>query len=270
VTIRAVSLRRATTREGSVFDAKPAVTYRVPIGATHAAQQHHSVAGWRRGAGVFLIYLVYAIGDLVSNHTWPTIVLGFALMAAFVWLYLDSAPRAAIAKDRRHTLLALIGMPLVTAVYLAVCGGGGIVFATYLAVAFIMILPQQWSLPLVVAMTIGVTYGPMHVHRWDMHGPQYAVGGPVLLVAIAMYGLRFNRRAQLQLEEANQEIGRLAAGQERLRIARDLHDLLGHALTTVTVKSELAAKLAERDPARAAQEMREVAALARQGLADVR
>lgn len=62
----------------------------------------------------------------------------------------------------------------------------------------------------------------------------------------------------------------MAAEQERLRIARDLHDLLGHALTTVTVKAELASRLATRDPERAAQEMAQVAELARQGLADVR
>lgn len=58
--------------------------------------------------------------------------------------------------------------------------------------------------------------------------------------------------------------------QERLRIARDLHDLLGHSLTTVSVKAELAARLVTIDPQRAAEEMLQVAELARQGLADVR
>jgi two-component system sensor histidine kinase DesK len=65
-------------------------------------------------------------------------------------------------------------------------------------------------------------------------------------------------------------VKRLAAEQERLRIARDLHDLLGHALTSVIVKSDLATRLALKEPERAKAEMAEVAALARQGLADVR
>ena len=235
-----------------------------------AQQQQHSVSSWRRGAGVFLIYLVYTFVDLVSRHTWPTIAFGFVLIAVFVWLYLGAAPRTALDGPGRDWWLAIVGMPLVALLYLAVCGGGGIVFSTYLAVVFVMILPMRWSLPLVVGMALGVTYLPEHIARWGMHGPQYAIGGPCLLVAIAMYSVRFNRRAHYQLAAANAEIGRLAAGQERLRIARDLHDLLGHALTTVTVKAELAARLAERDPSRAAREMREVAALARQGLADVR
>jgi two-component system sensor histidine kinase DesK len=90
------------------------------------------------------------------------------------------------------------------------------------------------------------------------------------LVSIAMFGLRSSFANTTALYQARQEVERLAAEQERLRIARDLHDLLGHALTTVTVKAELAARLATIDPERAAAEMLQVAELARQGLADVR
>jgi two-component system sensor histidine kinase DesK len=55
-----------------------------------------------------------------------------------------------------------------------------------------------------------------------------------------------------------------------MRIARDLHDLLGHSLTTVTVKAALAARLFDQDPVRARQEIAEVELLARESLADVR
>jgi two-component system sensor histidine kinase DesK len=89
-------------------------------------------------------------------------------------------------------------------------------------------------------------------------------------VSIAMIGIRLNATNVVELYRARAEVERLAADQERLRIARDLHDLLGHALTTVIVKADLAARLAPIDADRAAQEMREVAALARQGLSDVR
>lgn len=73
-----------------------------------------------------------------------------------------------------------------------------------------------------------------------------------------------------QLEAALEENQRLAAIAERERIARDLHDLLGHTLSVITLKAELAAKLAERDPARAAREMREVERISRQATAQVR
>lgn len=74
--------------------------------------------------------------------------------------------------------------------------------------------------------------------------------------------------AKLRLAQA--EIERLAAIAERERIARDLHDVLGHSLTVIVLKAELASKLATRDPARAVQEIREVEQVTRQALGDVR
>jgi two-component system sensor histidine kinase DesK len=77
-------------------------------------------------------------------------------------------------------------------------------------------------------------------------------------------------RANARLRLAQHEIERLAAVAERERIARDLHDVLGHTLSLVVLKSELASKLAERDPARAAREIRDVERVARAALAEVR
>lgn len=73
-----------------------------------------------------------------------------------------------------------------------------------------------------------------------------------------------------ELRRSQGEVERLARIAERERIARDLHDLLGHTLSVVILKSELAGKLAERDPARAALEIREVEVVARKALAEVR
>jgi two-component system sensor histidine kinase DesK len=76
--------------------------------------------------------------------------------------------------------------------------------------------------------------------------------------------------AHAKLRLAQAEVERLAKLAERERIARDLHDVLGHTLSVVVLKSELARKLIERDPARAAIEMAEVERIARDGLAEVR
>ncbi len=65
-------------------------------------------------------------------------------------------------------------------------------------------------------------------------------------------------------------MARLAAEGERSRIARDLHDLLGHSLTTITIKAGLARRLSATDPERAAAEIGEVEDIARRSLADVR
>lgn len=78
------------------------------------------------------------------------------------------------------------------------------------------------------------------------------------------------REAGRQLRLAQAENEGLAADAERERIARDLHDLLGHTLSVIVLKSELASRLAERDPARAAGEIREVERISREALAEVR
>ena len=81
---------------------------------------------------------------------------------------------------------------------------------------------------------------------------------------------RAKEAGDAKLLMAQEEVERLAKLAERERIARDMHDLLGHTLSVVVLKSELAQKLMSRDPAKALQEMAEVERISRQGLAEVR
>ncbi len=78
------------------------------------------------------------------------------------------------------------------------------------------------------------------------------------------------QRANARLRMAQEEVERLAKTAERERIARDLHDLLGHTLSLITLKAELAGKLVERDPERAGREIREVERISREALREVR
>ena len=98
--------------------------------------------------------------------------------------------------------------------------------------------------------------------------------GPALVFTIVTGAANIfdaeRERVQRRLRRADEEIERLAALAERERIARDLHDLLGHTLSVIVVKSELAARLAEREPARAGDEMRDVERIGRDALAEVR
>jgi two-component system sensor histidine kinase DesK len=90
------------------------------------------------------------------------------------------------------------------------------------------------------------------------------------LTAFGLHGTRYLLSVNGQLVEAREELARNAVAEERLRFARDLHDLLGHSLSLIALKSELAGRLAERDPARARHEMADVEAAARRALAEVR
>jgi len=78
------------------------------------------------------------------------------------------------------------------------------------------------------------------------------------------------RRMHYKLQMAQEQIEELAAVAERERIARDLHDVLGHTLSVIVLKAELAGRLMERDPRRAADEIRDVESTARTALAEVR
>ncbi|GHJ37417.1 sensor histidine kinase [Streptomyces sp. TS71-3] len=89
-------------------------------------------------------------------------------------------------------------------------------------------------------------------------------------IGMAMWGLRRSRVLVRQLRNAQGEVARLAAVEERLRIARDLHDLVGHSLSLIVVKSELAGRLAAAGLPAAAREMADVETVARKSLVEVR
>lgn len=95
---------------------------------------------------------------------------------------------------------------------------------------------------------------------------------PVFLVFVgwSVFSDVSRERATAQLKLAHAEIARLAVGAERERIARDLHDLLGHSLSLITVKAELVAKLGPLDTARALAENRDVIRIAKNALHEVR
>jgi two-component system, NarL family, sensor histidine kinase DesK len=98
---------------------------------------------------------------------------------------------------------------------------------------------------------------------------------PVVFVGITMAGIKTQLRLGWELRQAREEVARLAANEERLRLARDMHDLTGQSLSMITLKSELAARLLGRLPAsaerdRARDELEQVAAVSRQTLRDIR
>jgi two-component system sensor histidine kinase DesK len=143
--------------------------------------------------------------------------------------------------------------------------GVGAVFGT--------VLPAYSAFAAVVALTlltlavgVGVSGG---IARTDwLH-----ILPLVLLVrglGLDMIGIARLADALRELHAARDEVARRAVTEERLRLARDLHDLLGHTLSLITLKSELAGRLLEKEPARAAQEIHEIEHEARQALREVR
>jgi two-component system, NarL family, sensor histidine kinase DesK len=127
--------------------------------------------------------------------------------------------------------------------------------------------------PKVAWRWIGVLFGLTALQSWVMHlSPFYWAVALIFipLVGAIMIDQHQRRRMDSRLELAQSEIDRLARIAERERIARDLHDLLGHTLSVIVLKSELASKLAEKDPQRAITEIRDVERISREALSEVR
>jgi two-component system, NarL family, sensor histidine kinase DesK len=106
------------------------------------------------------------------------------------------------------------------------------------------------------------------------HGVNYGnslelILGPALA---AFFAYAAARRAELvgKLRQTRAELARMAVADERLRIARDLHDLLGHSLSLITLKAELAGRVIGADPDRAAREIADLETVARRSLGEVR
>ncbi|MDL4820014.1 sensor histidine kinase [Actinomadura opuntiae] len=137
----------------------------------------------------------------------------------------------------------------------------------------------------IVALCVGTgtvsavyaTFAARHLHPGG-HMPWYSLFLFMAALYTATCGLvAFVNRYQRRMWDLHQEthaaraaLARLAVTEERLRFSRDLHDLLGHSLSLIAVKSELAMRLAEADPARAGAEMADVRRAARDALREVR
>jgi two-component system sensor histidine kinase DesK len=105
-----------------------------------------------------------------------------------------------------------------------------------------------------------------HLSAWT-----WSMGtGFTLLIGMNRLRMEQKHRADAKLRMAHEEIEHLAKTAERERIARDMHDILGHSLSLIVLKSELAGRLLNSQPTRAAFEIADIEATARQALAEVR
>jgi len=223
---------------------------------------HDSDLGWTPYA--WLVYLISLwFGPIFSPHTtpqdWALTALAIAVfLPLYFWGYWLPGRRALIPAG----LIALLGIVLApinfgasvffvyAAAYLGYTGSAAFAFRLLLIVAAIPPL-QAWVMDL---------------------PPWFWIPGTVFSLLVGGINIHYAgvRRSQAALRRSQEEVERLAKLAERERIARDLHDLLGHTLTVITRKAELARRLSEKDPARATQEIAEVEHVARNALKEVR
>jgi len=235
---------------------------------------------WRLYAYFWLVCLFFPIFYLVRTPLEP-IRLQFALAglvlftSSYFWVMWPHPLSASV-----HTGSGLRSSPTlpvvltVLALLLSLEYGSAFswLFVGVSAVIGIMLPPRHafWTIMVLTLLTLGISVvvsGGFASTDWLQVIPL------VLLVrglGLDMAGLVRLSDALRGLHAAREELARQAVMEERLRLARDLHDLLGHTLSMITLKSELAGRLIEKESARAAQEIHEIERVARQALREVR
>jgi two-component system sensor histidine kinase DesK len=212
---------------------------------------------------VWLIYLVFFLMGPILYAPPRFTVYSLLGVAAFLPLYF-LAPRLG---EGWKMLGPIVGMAAIGLIFVN-HNPGASVFFVYAAAECASLGTRRRTLTALVVLMALVIAIALTVQK----EPFFIIPAAALVLVIGIVTLheRELRKANTLVRQSREEVERLARIAERERIARDLHDLLGHTLSVVVMKSELAAKLAERDPSRAAQEIREVEAVARQALSEVR
>ncbi len=227
-----------------------------------------------------LICLLFPVVSLVREPPSPVhLLLAIAALvffaASYTWLmWPHPASSAARARSRSRSSLMLFAVLIALVVvlsltyglaflwlFIGVSGIAGVLLPVrraFVAVTILMLLP--------LVISVGIA-GSVALVDWLELIPL------ILLVrglGLDMIGMTRLSGALRKLHTTQEELARLKVEEERLRMARDLHDLLGHTLSLITLKSKLAGRLVEQEPARAAQEIREIERVARQALREVR
>jgi two-component system sensor histidine kinase DesK len=226
-----------------------------------------------------------SVGARLANGRW------FPLLH-LVWLFwMVSAPWFIGNGEPRIIVLTFLSLPVFLLLYFRAWYGDRSRIAwntSAIAVLGLAMIPlnTSWSYIIYASVIIPYCAPPRRALLWlallmvlfglvalaNDFSPLLCLSAATMCVALSVINLvgRSSRERDAELRLSHEEVRRLAAMAERERIGRDLHDLLGHTLSLIALKSELADKLFERDPASSRRELREVNRVARETLAQVR
>jgi len=227
-------------------------------------------------SAIWLVYLGQPLSTL-SGHghsvAWQVtaIVVTIAFCVDFIVVVTRWDERPALAKWGLGLLFPLAA--IFALMFQGPETGGGVIWI-YVSSAVGWAVPsRRWAIRAVFG--VGACYFFFGWLAHDSLSDMLITLLPIVFVGITMSGIRFQMKLMWELRQAREEVAKHAASEERLRLARDMHDLTGQSLSMITLKSELATRLLERLPAgpdrdRVADEIQQVAAVSRQTLHDIR
>lgn len=254
------------SRDRGVAGPRHDVTGMLMPGATPATR-----AEWRAkrvAINFSFLWLLFPVIDLLGSH--PGVLraaLALGGMALYIGVY-NWLPRQRYPHKNRAVPAALALLVLTTGALTFADRGSWASLFIFTAIAGAMRLPGR-AAPLWILFCTGLTAATLVALDSDA-ATTIAISGTTLAIGFMMFAFRRLMQLNQQLVDAREEVARLAVSEERARFARDLHDLLGHSLSVIAVKAELAERLLQRDPARAAGHVADVKTVAREALGEVR
>ncbi|HJB08928.1 MAG TPA: sensor histidine kinase [Candidatus Brachybacterium merdavium] len=228
-------IHRAAKESGGLpFSLAPAVFLVIPAAFAWVGAPGGGAAIVTVLLAAYGVLFVYSPG--IAEYPLPTRLLWFAAATA---------------------LIALLG-PLI--------GEYVLFMVMFQAMTHVILLPWRWAVPSAILVCLAVAVISLWIQLYVAAG--FAVVGLVMTLGIG-HGIR-QQVLQEQLGLAQRRNAVLAVAAERERIGRDLHDILGHSLTSLTISAQLAQRLIEADPAAARAQLAHIEQTSRQALADVR
>jgi len=221
--------------------------------------------------GIWLVFVAFPISEILTGG-WSTAraVLAWALLSLFAALYLTSMWLATGFRNEPERRVSLIPYAAFIAVTIGLALGFGAGFGGLLIYAGVV---TGWTLrppaaTLGVMLLAALTVGGLAVGYSLPQVAFYALMTVALGVTVIFY--RAVIWLMIERRRAREEIAHLAVVEERLRFSRDLHDVLGHSLSVIALKSQVARRLMARDPAAAQTSLEELEAVAHESLTAVR
>ncbi|MEU8590981.1 histidine kinase [Streptomyces sp. NPDC048664] len=219
--------------------------------------------------GVWLVFLSSPVQDLVSgNHTPAATAGGWLGLVSFVGVYLTLVFRNMGSRPYppRVLLALLLALAVLATLLCLTLNSAWLGLFVYVSTSCGVTLPVRQAYWAVPASTVLMLLVARHSGATDM----WNLALLMVLIGYAMIGVSQLVRTTIELRKARATVAQLAANEERLRLARDLHDLLGHSLSLITLKSELAGRMLPGHPEKAAQQVADIEQVSRQALVDVR
>lgn len=224
--------------------------------------------GWIMGA-IWLVFLMFPLTSaFTAESSWVWRSFGVSAILAFAAVYVYGFIR--IGRAEAWLLVNRLGWRYL-AVLVSLTGATALVIGLdALGMVTFIIAFAMFSLPLAAALGIGVAGVAVAVLvplALGVLGETWFLLPIIVLVGVATTVVRVLDQRGKDHQEMAKEMALVA---ERERVARDVHDVLGHSLTVVTVKAELAQRLVDADPERAKAELGQIQSLTREALAEIR